>query len=435
MALIGNQPEVPLERPGPEEPRPGLTRGAGRQQGRGEPAERTGESRRPAVEALVERQGPGVAPVAGKVLVAAVPGERHGDMLAGDLGDVVGRNGRGVGKWLVEVPGELGQDVERIGLDHQLVMVGAVAGCDLAGKAELVEVGLVEADGEGADRRGRGLSHEGDDSARVHAAAQEGADGHVADHVALHGIRQLSPEPLDPLLLRRAVVGILAKHPVAGDHGLAAVKRLHQNGGRRQLPDRLEDGAWRRHIVIRQVIAQRVPVELARHARVLQDALDLGGEEQPLSVPGIDERLDAGAVAGEDEAARPTVQDCEGEHAAQAAHAAGPVHLVGPQDDLGVGRRGKAGTARFQLAAQLAKVVDLPVEHDQDRAIVAGHGLIPGCQVDDGQPPVSEPGASSADETLAVRAAVGLDRGHGAQERLVHGATRDIEDSGDSAHG
>src|SRR5712692_6606603 len=117
MALVGDQPEVALEWPGPEEPCPGLTRRAGRQEGRGELAKRTRQAPRSAVEAFVERQGPGVAAVAGEVLVAAVPGKSYRHMLAGDLGHVVGRDGRGVGKWLVEVPGKLGQHVDRIGLD------------------------------------------------------------------------------------------------------------------------------------------------------------------------------------------------------------------------------------------------------------------------------------------------------------------------------
>src|SRR4029079_13708059 len=49
--------------------------------------------------------------------------------------------------------------------------------------------------------------------------------------------------------------------------------------------------------------------------------------------------------------------------------------LVGSEDDLGVAARAEDPAFRLQLGAQLAKVVDLAVEHDPGLAIGAGHRL------------------------------------------------------------
>ena len=129
-----------------------------------------------------------------------------------------------------------------------------------------------------------------------------------------HGIGQPGPQPLDPFFLRRTEVGDEAERPVARHNRLATIQRQYQGGGGRQLPDRREDGAGRRNIVIRQVITQRVPVQITRHVGVFQYALDLGGEEEAPPVPGVHQRLDARPVARQEETAGPLVEDGEGEH-------------------------------------------------------------------------------------------------------------------------
>ena len=45
-------------------------------------------------------------------------------MLAGELGEVEARNARRVGIWLAVVTGELGQDLERLRLDLEFVVIG-----------------------------------------------------------------------------------------------------------------------------------------------------------------------------------------------------------------------------------------------------------------------------------------------------------------------
>ena len=48
-------------------------------------------------------------------------------------------------------------------------------------------------------------------------------------------------------------------------------------------------------------------------------------------------------------------------------------------------------TARFELGAQLQVVVDLPVEHDPHGFLGVGHRLVAAGEVDDREPPESEP--------------------------------------------
>ena len=136
-------------------------------------------------------------------------------MLPGDPGYVIGRDGRGIREGLVELPGQPRQDVERARLDHHLVVVRPVALGYLAGEGQLVEVRLVEADREGPHRPGGGARHEGGDRARVHPAGEEGADGHIGDHVALHRVGEMGLQAFDPLPLADRLVGRQAEVPVA----------------------------------------------------------------------------------------------------------------------------------------------------------------------------------------------------------------------------
>ena len=72
----------------------------------------------------------------------------------GELGDEVGGQRRGVAEGLVEGLDQLRQQLDRVGSQDQLVVVGAVALGDQAGAVELVEAALLEADREGLQRLG-----------------------------------------------------------------------------------------------------------------------------------------------------------------------------------------------------------------------------------------------------------------------------------------
>src|SRR5262245_50705264 len=81
---------------------------------------------------------PHVARVASEQLVAPFPGEHDGDRLAGELADQVCGQRRGVGYGFVHVPGDLGEQLNGIGFDDQLVVLSAEVAGDSARFVQLV---------------------------------------------------------------------------------------------------------------------------------------------------------------------------------------------------------------------------------------------------------------------------------------------------------
>jgi len=73
----------------------------------------------------------------------------------------------------------------------------------------------------------------------------------------------------------------------------------------------LEDGAGRRNITEREVVAQPLHADTPLDAGILEEGLDLGGEDQALPVDVVIERLLPGAVSCQDQAALGLVQSAK----------------------------------------------------------------------------------------------------------------------------
>ena len=93
--------------------------------------------------------------VAGEQLVAAVAGQHDLHVLGGELRHHVGRDRRRVAERLVEIPGEVLDDLDHVRPQDELVVLGAELRGDLPRVAELVVVCFGEADRERLDRSGR----------------------------------------------------------------------------------------------------------------------------------------------------------------------------------------------------------------------------------------------------------------------------------------
>ena len=99
-----------------------------------------------------------------------------------------------------------------------------------------------------------------------------------------------------------------ADRPLLGDEDMRG----------RELGDVAVDRARRRHIEQRQVLIDGLGAPLARHVRIFEERLQLRAEDHARARQlRVVERLDAEAIAGEDQPARQRVPDGEGEHAAE----------------------------------------------------------------------------------------------------------------------
>src|SRR5205807_5075621 len=97
-------------------------------------------------------------------------------------------------------------------------------------------------------------------------------------------------------------------------------------------------------------------------------------------------------IAGEKEAASLLIPNSEGEHSAQPVHHIGAVARVKMKERFCIRSCAEMRTIRFKLDPQLRVVVDLPVKHDDETAIVTAHRLRCAVgQIEDGEASVSEP--------------------------------------------
>ena len=140
-----------------------------------------------------------------------------------------------------------------------------------------------------------------------------------------------------------------------------------------------------------------------------EQRLDLGGQVQRAAVVRVVEGLDAEAIPGGEERVVGAVPEREGELAAQVAQAGRAEVLVEVQGDLAVGAGAEAVAPAFEVALDALEVVELAVDDDLQRLVLAGDRLIAGRQVDDAEPGMAQPDPTIVGEPrpLSVRSAVG----------------------------
>src|SRR5688572_23530266 len=176
------------------------------------------------------------------------------------------------------------------------------------------------------------------------------------------------------------------------------------------------------------------PVDGARHVPELQDWLQLGGKHELIPAVRVIQRLDAEAVASEEELLPPLVPDGERKHPAQPIDTACAEVFVEVDDRFGVTAGLKRVAAALEIAAQLAVVVDLAVEDNPDRPVFVRDRLMTAFEVDDAQAAHAERHAIAEIDPFVVRTAV-HDRGaHAADIRLGYRGSIPAHDSGNAAH-
>jgi hypothetical protein len=235
---------------------------------------------------------------------------------------------------------------------------------------------------------------------------------------------------------------VLAAHVVRG-HGGRAGEALdpggpalaHQQVAGRELARGAEDGQRRRDRVEGQEGLERLGVDGRVEAGGQAQGVELGGEGQRAAGLGVEQRLDAEAVAGEHEPALGRVPQREGEHAAQALDEARPPLQVGVGQHLGVRARAQPVTGGRELGVQRLVVVDLAVLDHGHPAVGGADGLVAVLEVDDRQPPGGEPDRPVGPGAGAVGAAVEHLRVHRLEPVGVDGTGAvERQQAADAAH-
>ena len=171
----------------------------------------------------------------------------------------------------------------------------------------------------------------------------------------------------------------------------------------------------------REVLVHLLFVDASRESRVLEDRLDLGREEHPITVLGVVHGLDAEVVAGEHDprGLAAEVEQGEAPHAVEAVEAVGVPLRVGVEHDFGVARGVELVAGGLELRPQLAEVVDLAVVRDVDEAVVGAHRLVAAGEVDDAQAAEAEARVVGVEQAEVVGAPVHLGRRHRVEQRAV----------------
>ena len=110
--------------------------------------------------------------------------------------------------------------------------------------------------------------------------------------------------------------------PVA--RGCACARSRRRGASRRQLLDAAEHRLRRGHVAELQIRLQRGGIELGREPGQREDRLRFAREDDPLAVVVQVDRLDAEAVAADEQPAPAGIPEREGEHAVQALHEPSP---------------------------------------------------------------------------------------------------------------
>ena len=127
---------------------------------------------------------------------------------------------------------------------------------------------------------------------------------------------------------------------------------IHGHVAGRQLGDAAEDRPRMRHVLVGQVLVERRGIDLARHARHFQQALQLAGEQQPARLDGDRPAVSCPADRGPGStAAARASQMARANMPLRCAEELEPFVLVEVDEHLGVAVGAEAVSGAFQPAA------------------------------------------------------------------------------------
>ena len=303
-------------------------------------------------------------------------------------------------------------------------MLGPQVARDLLRVGRLVEFPLREADRERAYRPARALLHQRDHGARVDSPGEERTQRDVGDQAALDGGAQDLLELVDGCLeglLRPGPFALIAQLPEAvSRHGSCLP---HQCVAGEQPEGIGVEGLRARQPAQAQVGRECASLEPGTESGMGAKRAQLGSEAQHPCGPAVVQRLDARAIAREQQAAGRAVPERECEHSVQTRECIDAPGAVGLQHDLRIAVGTEGEPELFELGAQLAEVVDLAVVRDDERLVIGDHRLVtPLGEIEDRQARVSQRQRHAASAGVEARAPDARIIGAAVIERAGHGA-------------
>ncbi len=375
-----------------------------------------------------------VAVVAAEEFIAAIAGEDHGDMLAGEFGNGPGGDGGTIAEGFAVVVDEVGQFVPEIVADviddeGKAAFVG-----DGFGVLKFVVFRFIEGDAEALNGAFKDAAHFEGDKGRVDAAAEKDAEGDIGDEVGFDGVVEGGAEFFFPFFLGFVAVGGDFPLPIAGGFGDVAIKIEGDEMSGWELAHVGVDGFRRGDVLEAEEEIDGAEVNGDRCAGSANGG-EFGGEGELLRGGLVEERFDAERIAGEESFARAEVNDAECEHAAETADAIIAPLFKGMDDHFGVAAGVEGVAGGFELGAELSEVVDFAVEGDPDVAVFVGHGLLACGGVDDGKAAVTEGDVGADEVSVAIGSAMGDGAGHAADGGVIRDRLLMGDDAGNAAHG
>ncbi len=237
-----------------------------------------------------------------------------------------------------------------------------------------------------------------------HQPPPDGAAKLVLDHAGQRGAR-LARERGQPLAVDERCR--VEPPPLGGG------QRLEVDGERRPGQHALDPRERRRAAVgpaVDDRVGDDVGLRQARHPGGKQGA-HLAGEPQRAAMPCPVERLDAPAVAREEQPSAVAVERRQAEQAVEAGRRV----VAPPRESLehGLGVRVAVPGGRLELPSQLQVVEDLAVVREGPTPVPMDHWLVTGRgRVHDREPPVDETHVALDRDPLVVRAAMRERRAH-----------------------
>ncbi len=176
---------------------------------------------------------------------------------------------------------------------------------------------------------------------------------------------------------------------------------------RLELADAAQHGTRRGyHRVQREQQVQGLGIQLGIHAAGRQQGLCVGGEADAPADAGQIQRLDAHAVAAQQQALGAPVIQGEREHAVQPRHDPLAPLRVAAQDHLGIAAGEETMATAFQFATQRAEVVDRAIENQRQPGLRIEHRLVRALrEIQDRQPAVPQGHTPGGPQPIGVRPA------------------------------